>query len=274
MRCDAVKNKKSTEQCKANALFGIRFCGRHSKAKNVKIWKEVNAHRLLPLTRFQSIFRGWLLRKRLKLAGKGVVHRAGIVNDEDPITFLEKEKIHPLEYFSFEDNDKLWAFEFSSIWVWCRKSFTPTNPYTKNPLSQDTRKRLREIWGLRLRHRLPVPPDSDIFGERLEERWNIICQSFVDNGFVDVHPRMFLDIRSYHLNMVFRMLQDDFSGKKNAGIVKRGLYGMCMSYSRCFRNATPVQSLFYGLFTLMKMVTLPRDPYIVIFWIMSALYRV
>jgi hypothetical protein len=272
MRCDAIKNKKSTEQCKASAVFGSRFCGRHVKTKNVKLWKEVNARKLAPITRFQSIFRGWVIRNRLKLAGKGVLNRKDVINDEDPVTFLEKNKIHPLEYFSFEDNGKLWCFEFSSIWTWCRKSFKPTNPYTKNPLSGDTRKRLREMWGFRIRNRIPLPEESKIYEERIDERWNIICQAFVDNGFVDIHPRMFAGMRTLEMYRVFRMLHDDFGGR-NAGPVTRALFVMCNTNFRCFRTGAPIQYLMYSIYTLMKMVTLPRDPYITIFWILSALYR-
>lgn len=272
--CASVKKKGSTDQCSAKPLRGHTLCGTHARAKHVTLWCDAHKDRSKSLVRFQAIVRGWLVRRRLRYAGPGVLCRKNLANDEDLETCEEASKENPYEYFAFEENGKVWWFHFPTLWKWCLRSEQPTNPYTKVPLSDDTRKRLRAIWGYCYRHKLSRPTEPETLNERLVGRWNIVCQLFADHGFGNIDPRMFLRMGKYDYVAVFRFLRDDmemvFSKNNNT---KQYVIRNC---NRMIYNASVVQSNMYILnssYTLMIMLLYPKDPYILAFTILSALYR-
>jgi hypothetical protein len=211
--------------------------------------------------------RGWLLRKRLALAGPGVLCRKNLANDEDLETCEESTREHPLRYFAFEESGKVWWFSFPTLWKWCIRS--PTNPYTKVPLSTETRKRLREVWYYHRRHKLPLPTPPPQFDERMRAYWNVILQTLEDYGFGEVFISMNISKTEYLA--ILRMIYDDIPvTMRNAFDRER--------VRRHIRNvfASNAGVSLYRLqcaYTLMLILMVPKDPYELAFTILSSLYR-
>jgi len=90
----------------------------------------------------------------LKLAGEGVLNRKDCHNTEELVTMDEKGKLHPLDYFSFREADKLWWFDVRSLYHILKRSPKPENPYTRQALSIETRRRLRDV--CRIRKKLTI----------------------------------------------------------------------------------------------------------------------
>lgn len=270
IQCAAVRRRGADDRCGARAVSGHSLCGRHVRAKSIRLWADV--HRHVDISRVQALVRGWLLRKRLALAGPGVLCRRNLANDEDLVTC--EERTHPLEYFAFTEADKTWWFDFGTIWTWAQKSQVPTNPYTKVPLTPDTRRRLRALWACRRRRRETNPIEANTYEERLRGRWNILCQAFEDNGFGELHPNQFMRLGKGNYAMVFRFLRSDLevSMRKTDPMLQRFVAWA----TRGIQNATQLSTVQYTLqssYVLMTMACMPKDPYITVFTILSALYR-
>ena len=273
-RCASVQKKGSLQHCEAPALRSHTLCGRHARCKVPVLWRDIHAARGNSLHRFQAIARGWLLRRRLLLAGPGVLKRKELGNDEDLFTCEAKERHNPLEYFSFEENGKVWWFDFASLWQWSTKTHNPTNPYTKIPLSTDTRKRLRSVWSHRLRSNMKLPEESRIYPERLLNRWNVLSQIFSDYGFEDVHPQHFMGFGKAEYLSAFILMKPDIETVFPASDVFRAT-----ALRMCQRGRDRASVYFSDRYILesvsllLIIVSLHKDPYSMIFTVLSALHR-
>lgn len=273
-RCTAVKRRGTTEACNAKALRGHTLCGRHARMRSPVLWTTANTSRVLPIVKIQSCMRGWLLRKRLSYAGYGVLHRNGLANDEDIITYASKDRVHPMDYVSFEENGKFWWFEFGSLWTWCMRNAQPTNPYTKVPLSSDVRKRLRTIWGYKRRHREELPAESQIFEERLRHRLNVLTQHFADYGFDGVDPETFLRFSKADYITLFVLLHRDIETViPESDPFRQRIATTCSIRTRVAPAVQNSQFILQCISALLHIITLYRDPYIITFSILSAFYR-
>jgi hypothetical protein len=266
-RCAAVKKKGSANQCTATALKGHSLCGTHMRAKTVQIWKDVleNDARVV---KCQSIARRWLILHRCRLAGPGVLKRKSLANDDDLMTCEESNRQHPFEYFAFIENGKTWWFDFKTIWIWSLKSLEPSNPYTKVPLTTDTRKRLKEMWSYRNRHLIGIPLDPEPVEERIRVRWNFLCQTFVDNGFVDVSPGQLIQLSKPSHIAMWKFIREDL-GKPHGSLQVWCDYMLSPPLLR----ANSLSYVVNSLRVLMRFVTYQKEPYITIFSVMSAIYR-
>lgn len=271
-RCISVRKKGSGDQCLSRALAGHTLCGRHARMKHPMLWADVYSFQSRRIARLQAIVRGWLLRRRLALAGPGVLRRTNLANTEELMTCDEAGRVSPLDYFAFEEGGKVWWFSFESLWKWCIQSIDPVNPYTKVPLTTDTRKRLREIYARRMR-------SNDLFREaltyedRLRHRWNILCQLFRDNGFVDIEPGTFLRFnKSEYMSMFVLLYRDlpvvlsekDPQRDKILWYCRRGMLVTELSTKSYILHAT---------YILIWMLTAHKDPYSMVFTVLSAFYR-
>ena len=273
-RCAAVKRVGSTEPCIATALRGHTLCGRHARMRSPVLWVDANRSRTPPIVKIQACARGWLVRKRLWYAGPGVLFRRDLANDEDIITCTEKDKVHPLDFFSFVENDKVWWFEFSSLWTWCSRNEEPTNPYTKVRLSADTRKRLRTVWGYKRRHREELPPESQSYEERLRHRVNILCQHFADYGFDGVYPETLMRFTKDDYITLFVLLQRDIETViPQSNPFRVILSYLCANRVRVATGTPPTNYVLQCISLLLHIVTLYKDPYVITFSILSAYYR-
>ena len=273
VQCASVKKRGSKDPCTSNALVGHTLCGRHARMKDPELWVAV--HPTPPITKVQALFRGWLVRNRLSHAGFGVLSRKGLANDEDIITFNEKERVHPMNYISFEENGKHWWFEFGSLWTWCMRNYTPVNPYTKVHLKAETRKRLRAIWGYKKRNLEHVPLESEIFIDRVRHRLNILTQHFADYGFVEVYPEHFIDFTRNDYKTMFVLLHRDIETVIPASDPFRQRVAILCTNRAFTPNTFQKDTIFIlqCLNTLLHIITLYRDPYTITFSILSVLYR-
>ena len=266
-RCAAVKKKGSTNQCTAAALRGHSLCGTHMRAKTVQIWKDVLVTDAR-VVKCQSVGRRWLILHRCALAGPGVLNRKNLANDEDLVTCVESNRQHPFEYFAFTENGKTWWFDFKTIWVWSMKSPEPSNPYTKVPLTTDTRKRLKELWAYQMRHLVGVPLDPDNVEEHIQVRLNFLCQSFVDHGFIDVTPGQLTRLSKPSHVAMWRFIQEDLGKSRGA------LWTWCnYMLSPTLIHANSLSYVVNSWRILMRLITHQKEPYITIFSVMSAIYR-
>lgn len=272
-RCTAVRKKGESDPCPSKALRGHTLCGRHARMRSPTLWVEANQG--TPILKIQALVRGWLIRRRLSYAGFGVLSRKDLANDEDIITCTEKEKVHPMDFFSFEENGKFWWFEFSSLWTWCMRNQEPTNPYTKVPLCSETRKRLRAIWGYKRRHREHLPLEPNNPDERIRYRVNILIQHFEDYGFANVSPSFFLRCSRQDLGSAFVLLHRDIGTViPEKDPFRNRVLTLCGNRTVVEDPPQPVMYFLNCLSTLMYIITLYRDPYVVTFSILSAFYRV
>jgi len=271
MRCASVRKKGSMEQCPAKAVWGHTLCGRHAKCKVPVLWVETHLPRIVPLVRCQALVRGWLLRTRLRLAGPGVLRRTALANDEDLVTCTEKERQHPLDYFAFDEGGKVWWFDFESLWQWTIRS--PINPYTRTPLTQDTRMRLWAIWAHRSRALVEPPPEPKILEARLAARWTVLCRVFADHGFVDIYPGQFQGFTKADFLSMFILLKRDLdSVLPSWDPVKARALRFCDRGIRTANRLSPLYRL-QSTYTLLVLLTLHKNPYTMVFSILSALYR-
>jgi len=272
MICAAVRRKGSVEQCGSRALLGHTLCGTHARCKAVTLWVEANRGKVDAAQRIQAVVRGWRVRHRLALGGPGVLRRTDLANDEDLETCETADRQSPLDYFAFTENGKTWWFDFATLWKWAQLSVEPTNPYTKVPLSVDTKRRLRQMWSVRRRHREGVPAEPTGFQDRMRMRWTLLCQIFADNGLEVMNPEPFLRLTKHDYIGIFRTLRDDL----RTTLPERSYVAMAMIH-RCLISSwtlTPVQFVLQGSYVLLTMLLHATDEYPLAFCVLSALYRI
>lgn len=274
VRCASVRKKGSLDPCDVAALKGHTLCGRHARCRVPVLWAERHATHGRGLEKLQGLIRGWLLRRRLALSGPGVLHRVNLANDEDVFTCESKDRQDPLDYFAFEEAGKTWWFGFASFWHWCSRTHDPVNPYTKVPLSVETRTRLWENWGVRLRSRVSLPEEPSTYTERLRYRWNVLSQLFSGFGFEDVHPMHFLDMSRTDYASMFILLKPDLEMLLPAtDPTRERLLRICSYTARAAHTLQPPQYILQSTYTLLVLLALRRAPYSTAFSILSALLR-
>jgi len=191
--CTSCKNKTSMSRCLNSALIGSSFCGTHIRTKNPRIWAIVNnVDKRLKL--IIKIWRGYYVRKRLKLAGPGVLKRSICKNDEDVGTLDEKEKVSPFDYFGFEeDSNVYWAHVQSMVSI-LNSNRVPLNPYTRKEISNEARRRLRQIYNYRIRNNINVSfaeNNPTTVDQLISKRWMQISQTIYENYFTEINPLQF-----------------------------------------------------------------------------------
>jgi hypothetical protein len=268
--CASVRKKGSLEQCRSKALVGHTLCGIHAKCKVPRLWVDAHQDKVAPLVRIQAWGRGWCIRRRLALAGPGVLRRAGLSNDDDLETCETSDRQFPLDYFAFEENGKVWWFDFATLWKWAQRSTEPSNPYTKVPLSTETRTRLRKVWSYRRRHKEPIPADPLLFNERLAMRWTIISQAIADCGFGTLPVDPFLNMTMHQYLRVFRFLRDDVEATLPGNRFASHLIHRCLMTAGAISSA---QFVLQGSYALMAMLCHTESPFPLAFCILSALHR-
>lgn len=277
--CAACKNKQSNDRCSNTALQGILFCGIHSRTKSPRLWSRVNGVDD-KLIKVQKIWRGYFVRKRLRLAGPGVLKRSVCNNEDELITFESIKTVDPFNYFGFEESGKIYGFDIRSIIDSLHR--TGTNPFTRQPLSMESRKRVREIYGYRLRHKLENYYEHNILKTPealLQNRWTQVCQIIEENGFFNIHSNIFLGLNKSQLYIFLTMVCNDlevWASEHKTGTSKRFKYLVWVRNTlRKFYNR--VEDVNYYSFNVASILCVLLydcvDCYNLCFIIMSALYR-
>jgi len=273
MVCASVRRKGCIDQCSAKPLAGHTLCGRHARSKRVVLWVDANANRSPNIANAQALVRGWLLRKRLALAGPGVLRRSNLANDEDLETCEDASNEDPFTYFAFEESGKVWWFHFPTLWRWAVRSSAPTNPYTKVPLSTDTRKRLRAVWAYTRRHKLSLPQESATGAERMECRWNVISQLFDDHGFGGIDQHWISHVNKRQFIEIFRMINDDIDITITHPRTRASTRKFINHALGLAQTSPAAQFLLQASYILMLILLVPKDPYPIAFTVLSAMYR-
>jgi hypothetical protein len=207
------------------------------------------------------------------MAGPAVLKRSNLANDDDLETCEESTKIHPFDYFAFEESGKTWCFAFPTLWRWCMRKQVPTNPYTKVPLTADTRKRIRAIWSYNRRHRIAVPVESNDIPERIRGRWNIVSQVLEDNGFGALPESAFVHLTKRQYVSIFQMIEQDLEFTIPNKRMRTFAHRIILQGNGLAASSHAVQYMLHSSFLFMFLLVSPKDPYNLAFTFLSAMYR-
>lgn len=248
-------------------LPSLQFCGKHVKIKNPRIWTEVN--NVIPkVVNIQRIWKGYFLRKKLQYAGLGVLKRSVCQNDEELISLESKEKQDPLDYFSFEENGKIWWFSISTLVRIVFETMNPLNPYTRQPISVETRRRLRDVCRMR---------NIKIQNTRSSSIWLHVCQILEENGFESVNPILFQSLSRPQFMTFLILLKNDIEALQSES-PKNLYYQTILEVTKhVLRKYTPfsgqVDASTKTAILLYNCLRKIPNPYPVCFAIMSAYTR-
>jgi len=184
------------------------------------------------------------------------------------------EKVHPFDYFSFEENGRVWWFSFDTIWRWCSQKESPENPYTRTRIPVDVRKRLHALWSFRQRHRIPLPSESLLFSERLRTRWTVISHMFENYGYGDIPVGMFIRLTAAEYAYMFSLLYDDIRATiPDSTMWKQSALRFCNRAIIAARSLPAPRYIMQAVYTIMLILMKPKDPHSVAFMVLSAIHR-
>lgn len=179
-------------------------------------------------------------------------------------------RVHPLDYVAFSEAGKWWGFRFETLWRWICRSARPINPYTNVPLQSETTIRLRRLW----RYKKPVGsiPRVISLDERMQLRINIVAQLLHDNGFEDVSPSLFLNLKRSDWIVFFRFVRDDLEVvvPTSYRAIARRYLGSIDDLAAMLPSAQFRDQASRLLFTMLMD---PTDPYILAYTVMAALHK-
>jgi hypothetical protein len=279
-RCLSCKNRGTNEQCPNKPLSGLTVCGIHARTKRPRLWTDVNGIKENAL-KIWRVWSGYIVRKQLKNAGDGVLKRTACHNTDELVSMDPIKDVHPFDYFGFEENGKVYGFDVRTMIDIMIRNRNPSNPYTRQPLSVDTRRRLRWLYQYRIRQKLECQYESsrltgmDVI---LTSRWNQICQVLEENGFIDLTANTFLILNKTQLYIFLKFLQADLNGWVAEHIGKdsrRTKYLRWVDYTlhKIAVTHTVQECMILATSLLRGILYDCTDPYNVCFFIMSALYR-
>jgi hypothetical protein len=254
----------------------MSFCGKHAKSKNPRLWSGISST-VDSATKIQKIWRGWITRYLVDLSGPGTLKRSICHNEEDVIT--AEETVHPSNYFSFHEDGKVFWFDIRSIFQISLGKLQPENPYTRCPLTLDTRKRLKECIYYRECRRLPLFHDPMYLTDRdkvFEMRWMMISQMLEESLFIDINPMFFIALNRTQIWEFTAFLRNSlmiWARNHNNIHSRRNIYYIWLnSCWRCqtLEISTTKQVCHYLGACLLKILKDCKRPYDVCFKILSA----
>jgi len=274
VQCASVRKKGCTEQCSANALINSEFCGRHSKARNPVRW--VGTVKESSVIKLQSILRGFLVRRRLRYSGPGVLNRKACINDEELVTLDDKNSVHPFEYFGWVQNDKLWWMSIASIMQLFRGELHPTNPYSREPFPLEARLRIRKIYVYRIRNKLPLGHVQPQDVERMTFRFNTISQIMEENGYEGFHPNSWAAMNRWQMARYLEILMRIVSAWALEKPIRPWRTGLLNYIRRSYTSLieSPQFSQWYSSCATMTCLIQDRGIHEIAFMIASARHQV
>jgi hypothetical protein len=137
------------------------------------------------------------------------------------MTTDSKTSVHPFNYFSITEADKIYWFDVRSINQWVRNN--STNPYTRQPIILADRARLRELCMMRRRMHMV---NLHLTDSSVSAKWKEICQIIEENGFFDMNPLFFESLTRNSLHDFLMIILQDFVAyaSEHAKISRRHLY--------------------------------------------------
>lgn len=201
MQCNAYKDKKSQTRCSYKCLRRTQFCIKHIRVKSPRLWVD-NEMKSKIVLQFQKIWRGYKVRNYFRMLGTHVKIKKDFYNTEDLVT-IEDSRIE--DRFMFCENGKWWWFDIRTIHDWSFRNEVPNNPYTKEPLTLESRKRMREVISLRRLNDLEI---SHLTSFSIENKYRIICQILEEYG-LSVSVYNFLSLTPFQITMVLNSINSD-----------------------------------------------------------------
>jgi hypothetical protein len=172
--------------------------------------------------KLQRLFRGFIIRKMFKLRGSVVFNnREQCVNKEDFLTMDSLNKISPIDFFSFEDDDKhIYGFHIMSIYNLIKNNDKILNPYTRKELNEDIITNIYKI--IKICKIMKIPIDIVIQNDncelsvkrKIEMRTIEIFQIINSLGNYS-EPRWFLNLSKNELYKFTRELFDIWNYRAN-----------------------------------------------------------
>lgn len=262
-------------------MKGLILCGKHAKVKNLRLWKDVNKLDDKAIL-IQKVWRGHSIREWLSLAGPGVLNRAVCHNEEEIVTMDDKKSVNPFDYFAFEEKGKVYWFDVRSISENSMNKVDPSNPYTRESLSIDTRQRLRKLCIKRHQKKLENVHDTTTrrnVNDIISTTWVYVCQVIEENGFFGMSPLFFTSLNRTQLFIFASILQQDliaWAAEHKDKISRR--YRYIFWIKRLLNeHASQVETVRLSYLTGRVLVTILNDcsnNYSICFMIMSALHRI
>lgn len=278
--CASCKNRTSTDRCPNSALPGLSLCGTHARGKHPRLWTVTNNVDKKVIL-ISKIWRGYFIRKQLRLAGPGVLKRSVCINTDELISLEPIRTVGVFDYFGFEENGKVYGFDVRTILENLNRNLVPVNPYTRQQISIDTRKRLRDVFNYRMRHRLENSYDNALMKPAdivLTNRWTQLCQIAEEHGFFNINPNLFMGLNKTQLYIFLSMIHNDlktWAAEHKPPHSKRFLY-VFWTQNVLKKFSTARSSVEYSFFVSSILLSILYDygePYTICFIIMSALYR-
>ncbi len=172
--------------------------------------------------KLQRLFRGFIIRKMFKLRGSVVFKdRDKCVNKEDFLTMDSLNKISPIDFFSFEDDDKhIYGFHIMSIYNLIKNNDHILNPYTRKELNDNIITNIYRI--IKICKIMKIPIDIIIQNDnydlsvkrKVEMRTIEIFQTINSLGNYS-EPRWFLNLSKNELYKFIRELFDIWNYRAN-----------------------------------------------------------
>ena len=172
--------------------------------------------------KLQRLFRGYIIRKMFKLRGSVVFkNREQCVNKEDFLTMDSLNKISPIDFFSFEDDDKhIYGFHIMSIYNLIKNNDHILNPYTRKELNEDIITNVYRI--IKICKIMKIPIDIIIQNDncdlsvkrKIEMRTIELFQTINSLGNYS-EPRWFLNLSTNELYKFTRELFDIWNYRAN-----------------------------------------------------------
>jgi hypothetical protein len=212
MQCLSCKNKNTNERCEKMSARNCLFCGVHMRSKVVRHWITFNPSVNRGIKRIQALWRGFLVRNRLKLAGKGVLKREICHNDDEVVTLATKTEVHPFDFFSIEDEGKIWWFDQRSMIQLSLTNLEVTNPYTRKKLSNEDMRRLRYLMLIRKKCGLQTVHITTELNEIQvrDQRWLRVVQIINESGYEEcAHPNIFTAMSMLRMRLFLTSLIED-----------------------------------------------------------------
>lgn len=243
-----------------------------------RMWTDSKISAICTIQRY---WRGYSVRSWLATAGPGVLKRSLCHNTEELVTLDEKTRVSPLDYFSFVETDKVYWFDIRTLAEYCVNKLTPTNPYTRQPLSIDTRQRLRKLCIRRERRKIPNVHNqilSQTYTQAAETTWITVSQILTENGFFDMSHEYFTALNRTQQYIFTVMLQQDmraWAAEHTSPASRRHRYTYWITRILTeYVDGANVDRMSHVLSrVLLTILNDYPDPYPICFIIMSCLHR-
>ena len=202
----------------------------------------------------QKLFRGHLRRKYNRLQGSATINRK-CVNTTDFLSLNDINKIPYAEFFSFKDNGQMFGFSAKSLHNLILKNETPTNPYTREKIPQNTLNNFNKFlkYSKLLKENITIKLDDNLENMSLTKRVSLKAINIfykIDTFGHVTNAHWFLDLNKDHSIRLLRELTDIWEYRAQLSqVIKRSI---CPPHGNPFMGIN-VNHLITQNITLLKM---------------------